>query len=172
MREEKLKKIEEELLEMGEKDQEMQERALEDADAWDSDLMKKHTKKLREIIDQIGWPVPEKVGREASEAAFLIAQHADHNPSFQEEVLDLLKELPDDQIDQYQIAYLEDRVRVAEGKDQLYGTQFQEDDEGRIAPYPIADEDGLDERREAVGLPSYDTYLAELKKEFGDGVTW
>ncbi len=49
------------------------------------------------------------------------------------------------------LAYLEDRVLTAQGKPQLYGTQFQ--GEGKtFGPQPIEDEEHLDERRACVGL--------------------
>mgnify|MGYP001560728744 CR=1 FL=1 len=59
-------------------------------------------------------------------------------------------------VDQADVAYLEDRILVNEGKPQLYGTQFLEG-----APRPIKDPDHVDERRKSVGLES----LAEGIKE-------
>jgi len=43
----------------------------------------KQSDRLRQIITQIGWPTISKVGKEASEAAFQIALHADHDPELQ-----------------------------------------------------------------------------------------
>jgi hypothetical protein len=164
--------IKQELIEMGEEDQKMQERALERGEDLDVDLMETHTKRLREIINKIGWPTIDQVGEEASDAAFLIVQHSDHNPSFQEEVLSKMGEAPDHSIPGHHIAYLTDRVRVAEGKDQLYGTQFQEDEQGRLAPYPIEDEDQLDGRREEMGLQPFDDYLDQMKEVVDGEVVW
>lgn len=164
--------IKQELLEMGEADQRMQEKAIENEEELDVDLIEKHTNRLREIINEMGWPSVEKVGEEASDAAFLIVQHSDHNPSFQEEVLSLMKEAPEEAVPGYHVAYLEDRVRVAEEKDQLYGTQFQEDENGRLAPYPVEDEGNLDERRLQMGLPPFDEYLDHMKEVVGGDVVW
>ena len=63
------------------------------------------------------------------------------------------------------VAMLEDRVLVGEGKEQIYGTQlhFGPETEGRWELYPILDEEKVDERRAAVGLPP----LAEYLKVFG-----
>jgi hypothetical protein len=53
----------------------------------------------------------------------------------------------------WQAAYLEDRVRMFEGRRQLYGTQFDWDEEGEMSPYPeIEDVEKVDERRRSVGL--------------------
>jgi hypothetical protein len=51
------------------------------------------------------------------------------------------------------IAYLTDRVRVAQDRPQIYGTQFTCRD-GRHVPRPIFDRRRVDERRARVGLDS------------------
>ena len=50
-----------------------------------------NTARMKQIVEQYGWPIFEKVGEEASNAAWLIVQHADRNPFFQEKCLLLLK---------------------------------------------------------------------------------
>jgi hypothetical protein len=57
------------------------------------------------------------------------------------------------------LAYLTDRVRVGENKEQVYGTQFRLVD-GKWQPFPIEDEKNVDERRKEVGLST----LAEYRK--------
>jgi hypothetical protein len=54
-------------------------------------------------------------------------------------------------------AYLTDRVLVAEGKQQLYGTQFTVV-AGAWQPQPLADPDQIDARRRHVGLEPLDDY--------------
>lgn len=48
---------------------------------------KANAARLKEIIDRIGWPSKSKVGTDASEAAWLIAQHAIGEPAFYEKKL-------------------------------------------------------------------------------------
>ena len=48
---------------------------------------------------------------------------------------------------------LERSIRFYEGRPQVYGSMFDWDDAGELAPWPIGDADGVDRRREAVGLP-------------------
>ena len=91
------------------------------------------------------------MGDEAAEAAWLIAQHAIGLPAFQRACLEAVKA---SDAPAWQAAYLEDRIRVLEGRPQLYGTQFDWDADGRMSPQPIEDPTGVDERRAAVGLPS------------------
>ena len=109
-------------------------------------------------IDKYGWPGKSMVGSDGAQAAFLLVQHADANPAFQKRCLELLeqavkqKEAPADHL-----AYLTDRVLVAEGKPQRYGTQFHTVD-GKLVPEPIEDEAHVDARRKEVGLPPMAEY--------------
>ena len=49
-------------------------------------------------------------------------------------------------------ACLLDRVRMATGKPQVYGSQVVVADDGDLAPWPIEDPNHVDERRARVGL--------------------
>jgi hypothetical protein len=99
----------------------------------------KHKVELKKIIKEIGWPVISKVGKEASQAAWLVAQHADHDVKFQEYCLNLMKNASDGDVLKKQIAYLTDRILVNTGKKQLYGTQFYLNKKGVYGPRPIKD---------------------------------
>ena len=61
---------------------------------------------------------------------------------------------------------LEDRIRYFEGRPQVYGTQFDWDEQGEMSPWPIEDPEGIKARREAVGLPP----LAEKIQEVREGM--
>jgi uncharacterized protein DUF6624 len=66
----------------------------------------------------------------------------------------------------WQPACLEDRSRMFEGKPQLYGTQYDWDENGEMSPLPIEDPDQVDERRAVLGLIP----LAENTKQMREGV--
>ena len=53
---------------------------------------RRHTSRLKAIIAQYGWPTYSMVGREGAVAAWLMAQHADHDVAFQQQCQLLLKE--------------------------------------------------------------------------------
>ena len=55
-------------------------------------LHHKNTELLDEIIDRIGYPTAEKVGKEAAEAAWLVVQHAIAKPDFMRKCLKLLED--------------------------------------------------------------------------------
>src|SRR5438105_10882637 len=46
---------------------------------------------LRGVIDEWGWPGRSLVGEDGAHAAWLLAQHSDHDPAFQRRCLDLLE---------------------------------------------------------------------------------
>ena len=50
---------------------------------------------------------------------------------------------------------------VAEGKRQLYGTQFRYRD-GKSLMAPVEDESNLDRRRKQMGLSSIDAYRKQM----------
>lgn len=83
-----------------------------------------NTDRVREIVAEIGWPTFDKVGERASNAAWIIVQHADRQPDFQAYCLPLVKKgLEAGQVNPSNYAYLFDRVRKSRGERQLYATQ-------------------------------------------------
>jgi len=124
---------------------------------WDEQVLKYNTAYLKEIISVIGWPTKLKVGDEASQKAWLIAQHSDHDIEFQKECLRYLRSASSSEIEKWQIAFLKDRILVAEGKPQCYGTQFYRDKNGKFIPRPISNIRGLDARRKKFDLEKFDS---------------
>jgi|tagenome__1003787_1003787.scaffolds.fasta_scaffold20721765_1 hypothetical protein len=120
-----------------------------------------NTDRLREIIREHGWPGSSLVGQEAADAAWLLAQHADRQLDFQREVLPLLKRAAAaGEAKPAHVAYLTDRISMAEGRHQWYGTQIGDIRNGTPIPWPIADADSVDERRHEVGLEPLADYLS------------
>lgn len=76
--------------------------------------------------------------------------------------------LPPDQVSQKNVAYLTDRVLLAEGKKQIYGTQFSLVD-GAWQVRPLEDEANVDKRRAEIGLSTMAEYVKVLKAEYGSG---
>jgi hypothetical protein len=114
---------------------------------------RENASRLTSILEEIGWPSEPLVGGEAAEAAWLIAQHAIGEPALQRSALQLLrKAAARGDVPAWQPAMLEDRIRMFEGRPQLYGTQVEADDDGWLRPYPIEDPARVDERRRQVGL--------------------
>lgn len=122
---------------------------------------------LKTVIADKGWPTYSQVGHDGAKAAWLIVQHADHDPAFQAEALPLVEhaakageaDLPD-------LALLTDRVLLAQGKPQRYGSQFTTAGNGTMELRPTEDMDGLDARRQAMGLQPLAQYKATLSEAY------
>lgn len=115
--------------------------------------------RLREIIAEHGWPGTPLVGMRGAEAAFLIAQHAIGEPAFMRRCRELLAAaVAAGAAPAWQLAYLDDRIRVFEDKPQRYGTQLRAGADGRAEPCPLEDPQNVEALRREVGLPP----LAEL----------
>ncbi len=107
---------------------------------------------LATIIDKIGWPRRSLVGEDGAHAAWLLVQHADLNRPFQQRCLALLrKAVKANEAAPVDLAHLTDRVLLAKGRPQVYGTQTTVRD-GRYQPAPIKNAKRVDARRAAVGL--------------------
>jgi len=127
-----------------------------------------NTKRLGEIVERHGWPTSTLVGKDGANAAWLLVQHADLSPKFQRKCLDLMARVPREEISRQDLAYLTDRVLLAEGKKQVYGTQFTLAN-GKCKPRPLEDEANVDQRRKEVGLPPLAEYLKEAASFYGGG---
>jgi len=121
---------------------------------------------LKQLVDKQGWPTISQVGKPGAAAAWILVQHADADPKFQRRCLDLMTALAQDEVLADKLAYLTDRVRLAEGQKQLYGTQVIVS-EGRYQPRPIEDEAQVDQRRAKVGLEPLSEYLRSIEAFYG-----
>lgn len=125
----------------------------------------KNAHELDEIIDTIGYPTIDKVGKEASEAAWLIIQHAIEQPNFLRKCLKLLENaVSKNKANPINLAYLTDRIAVSENKTQLYGTQFDWDKNGELSPNLFDDLIKVNERRKSIGLNTLEEQTELIRK--------
>ncbi len=130
-----------------------------------ANMHNRNAKILDEIIDTIGYPTVDKVGKEASEAAWLVIQHAIGQPYFMKKTAELLKvAVKENKADPKALAYLTDRISVFEGKPQLYGTQFDWDENGEMNPNKFDEIAKVNQRRKAIGLNTLEKQT-EIMKE-------
>jgi hypothetical protein len=119
---------------------------------------------LKGIFKKVGFPTVAMVGRDGVSTAFLLVQHADADPAFQRhaltlaEPLALRRELP-----RREFAMLTDRVLIAEGKQQLYGTQATIE-RGHVQLLPVVEPSDLDHRRAAMTMGPEQDYLKALEQ--------
>jgi hypothetical protein len=121
------------------------------------------------IVDaRDAWPGAQLVGRDGSEAAFLIIQHA--SLDVQQRMLPLVKAAYEaGDLSGQSYALLLDRVLVGQGEPQVYGTQASIQNGTLVVP-AIADSAQVDERRAALDLPPLETYL-DMMREMYQGET-
>jgi hypothetical protein len=96
------------------------------------------------------WPTRSVVGGEGVRAVWLLALR---DTALARAALKRMMEAGPDESNSADVATLEDRVRLASGRKQIYGTQLIRDANGvRLAP--MEDSAHADLRREEAGLPS------------------
>lgn len=128
---------------------------------------KENTAKLKNIIENHSWPTKDVVGVEGVNATFLIIQHSP-DIAFKAEMLPYLKKsyLNEGGISGQQLALLTDRVLIAQGKKQIYGTQVDLVD-GKVVFSPIEDDGNVDKRRAKMKMPPLNFYLKLMEEMYG-----
>jgi hypothetical protein len=118
---------------------------------------------VERIISFFGWPGKSVVGARGNYAAWLVIQHA--KLKTQEKYLPMMRaSVEKNESEADELAYLEDRILMRQGKDQIYGTQVIINQKtGAQEIWPIRDEATLDERRKKLGMES----MTDYAKHFG-----
>ncbi len=154
-------KIAKQIIQLKNDDLKLRSRLVESGELWNGynlemeAMHNRNAKQLDEIINEIGYPSIKKVGEEASEAAWLIIQHAIGQPEFMRKCLQYLEqEVNEGGTNPVNLAYLSDRIANFEGKPQLYGTSFDWDENGELNPLPYDDLAKVNQRRASIGLNS------------------
>jgi hypothetical protein len=162
----RLEEVSEELIEMARVDQEERSHFGDsDAGPWNDE---ERTARLVEIVDEYGWPAPDVFGVEAASAAWLIAQHSDADPGFQQRALSLLSEIADYPGKGEHVALLTDRVSANTGEPQVYGSQIGCYGVQPIPDPDLGDPDRVDEFRAEAGLEPLADYLAHADQNCVD----
>jgi hypothetical protein len=132
-----------------------------------AEVHSRNAERLQEIVQEHGWPGRSLVGERAARAAWLVLQHSIAYPALMRRGLELMREAAGrGEVSAAELAMLEDRISVLEGRPQRYGTQYDWDERGEMSPLPVEDPGGVDERRRSLGLPR----LAENTRRVREGV--
>jgi hypothetical protein len=167
----KNKRLQQKILKMAERDQRLRKQAIKDSQnkklikkVYDCDS--KNISEAKRIIEKYGWPTFDLVGKKASNAFWLLIQHADRDIKFQKKCLKLLKEAANNnQAHLQNVAYLTDRILVAEKKKQRFGTQFMLKGK-KLVSYPIIAEKNLNEIRKEYGLNAIEKQIEKINREY------
>lgn len=116
---------------------------------------------LKDQMKTRGWFTIADYGKEADQAAFLMVQHADRDPTFQAQILPQLEKLALEGKTRPQgYAMLFDRVAVAQKRPQRYGSQGRCNELGIWTAFETEDPANLDQRRASMGLQPAADYAA------------
>jgi len=116
---------------------------------------------VTKIIDKYGWLGSDVIGFKGNQVLFLVIQHADLIT--QEKYLPIIQRAAKEgKTLLSNLAILEDRVALRQGKRQIYGSQILLDPKtGNKYVQPIEDLENVDKRRSEVGLPTMNEYLQQ-----------
>ena len=123
-------------------------------------------KKAAEIYNKYGFVGYDLAGNEGSRNFWLLVQHLDFDPDFQEAVLKKMKiEVENKNANPENYAYLLDRVQLNMGEKQVYGTQVLYNWKVCQAyPKPLIDSINVNKRRKEIGMEPLEVYLNEMSK--------
>ncbi len=96
------------------------------------------------------WPTKSVVGAQGVRAVWLLASR---DSALARVALHRMMEAGPDESPPAAVAVLEDRLRIANGRKQIYATQLVRSADGKLEPAPIEDPKHVDLRRDAAGLP-------------------
>jgi hypothetical protein len=125
-----------------------------------------NTVRVTSIIDKYGWLGADVVGDLGNSTFFAVIQHSDLKT--QEKYLPMMRDaVKNGKARADQLALLEDRVALKEGRRQIYGSQLGMDPiTKKTYVCPLEDPGNVDARRAKVGLPPMQEYIAPA------GIKW
>lgn len=128
-------------------------------------LQRERTARAREIFELVGFPTAPAFDASASSDFWLLVQHSDNDPAFQQRVLEAIDKLPDGTVSLSERAYLVDRVRINTHRPQRFGTQTAYDfEQARAFPKALEDPKRVDDRRASQGLEPLWEYMNALSE--------
>ena len=165
-------KIREKLIALQNKDLEIRQHFVENRELFDGynpkmeEIHKENAKQLKKIIKQHGWPGKNLVGEDGAYAAWFVLQHDISEPDFIRSSIPLLQEAANKgELPKKYVAMTIDRIRIYEGKPQVYGTHYEWDDSGEMSPVFLENPEKIDERRADMDLPPLAKNIKRIQEE-------
>lgn len=125
---------------------------------------------IEKIVEGHGFPTSDQVGDDGVWAAYTLVLHADGDHEFQSALVPKLEVLfKAGKVPGQVYAYLVDRTLVADGKPQLYGTQFHSVG-ADLEIRPLANVQAVDSKRKEADLPSMSDYLCYVRVRSGKSI--
>lgn len=125
-----------------------------------------NTAELKVILQEYSWADIIEGDPQLFKQAFHVVQHSP-DETFRAEVLAEISPYAErGEIDGQEYALMYDRVELAAGRQQLYGSQYKCVD-GQYDVYDLKDPDGVDARRAIMGMSPLKEYLEQGRAFYG-----
>lgn len=122
--------------------------------------------KVVSLIEKCGMPTLKEVSKKQMSAIWLVFQHAD-NTNRKKYFPLLKKSAKNGDLNKSNIAIMEDRILMLDGKPQIYGSQISQNTQTKKWElYELESPETVDKRRAEVGLGSLKEYLKGWGIEF------
>ncbi len=126
----------------------------------------KRTAEMMDLLKVCGTPSAENIGLDGSRAVWVLSIHTDVSTMKKiHKIFQSLYKKGKGGVFYWGIPFLVDRIRVEEGKKQLYGTQYHFDKKNTLRNFPILKPQLVNQRRAEYDLPPIEGELDELNKQ-------
>ena len=124
-----------------------------------AETVSENTDYIRRLLAEVGWIDVERLGYATSKAAFLLVQHSWEPPLMLAVLPQLKRDVDAGRMDADTYALLFDRLQLALGRRQRFGSQVATDETGALVVLPVEDPLKVDAFRHDLGLISLKEYV-------------
>jgi hypothetical protein len=121
-----------------------------------------NTERLEKVFDEHGFPSVEMVGRDGQNAFMVVLQHTIGDRLRLKAVKPITRAFKRKELTSQEYANFIDRLRLHQGKGQLYGSGFEFKD-GKMVLSKTDDLKNLEKRRRKIGLPPMSEAVKMMK---------
>ncbi|MGJ8683574.1 MAG: DUF6624 domain-containing protein [Nonlabens sp.] len=120
---------------------------------------------IEQVLEKCGMPTKESAGELGHSAIWLVIQHASAEKRKQYFPM-LLEAAENGLLEPQDVALMQDRMLMDDGKPQLYGSQVMMNDDGTYELYELQEPERVDARRKKMGMGELNDYLSFFKIKF------
>lgn len=118
-----------------------------------------NTQYIRQLLPKVGWIDVRRFGYSTSKAAFLLVQHSWDGPLMAAVLPALQEDVEAGRMEADAYALLFDRLQLAMGRRQRYGSQVANDSTGALVVLPVESPEKVDVLRASLGMKSLKEYV-------------
>lgn len=122
---------------------------------------------IRELTQRVGWIDIPRFGKNAAEAAILVAKHGSDLTLMKAALPIVENDVKKHGGSGEMFSVLYDELAITLGNQQRYGTQFDTDKEGRPYILPLEDPGRVNQYRKEIGILSFEEYQKLVSDSLG-----